>query len=67
MKIIMRNDEVNRMEGRWYDVDNSVYNLARRMPNLKGVQSLVEAVEKGAITFKGRLTFNRLAKPAGAD
>jgi hypothetical protein len=65
LQIKVQNDGVKRMEGRWYDVDNAIYNLARRIPDLKGFQVLSQAVEKGAVTFKGALTFERLPEPPG--
>jgi hypothetical protein len=64
LNISVRNDQVNRMEGYWYDVDNSIYNLARRIPNLNGLHDLMEAVQKGTVTFKGLLEFDRLPPPA---
>jgi hypothetical protein len=67
LQIILKNDEVGRMEGRWYDVDNTIYHLARRKPDLKGFQSLATAVEKGAVTFKGALTFQRIPQPPGSS
>jgi hypothetical protein len=60
-----RNDEVNEMSGLWYDIDNSVLNLARRIPDLKGMDELVRELEKGSITFKGPLSFRRIDRPAG--
>jgi hypothetical protein len=65
LNIIIRQDKVDKMEGYWYDVDNTMYNLARRIPNLGGLTELTEKVEKGAVTFKGSLEFNRLPPPAG--
>jgi hypothetical protein len=60
-----RNDEINEMSGLWYDIDNSVLNLARRIPDLKGMDELVRELDKGSITFKGPLSFRRIDKPAG--
>jgi hypothetical protein len=34
--VLVKDDVVKAMEGRWYDIDNSMYNLARRIPDLKG-------------------------------
>jgi hypothetical protein len=56
---------VNEMIGVWYDIDNSVLNLARRIPDLRGMDELVHQVEMGSITFKGALTFRRIDRPAG--
>ena len=58
-------ERVNFMEGHWYDINNGVYNLARRMNNLDGLAHLSEAVEKGAATFGGAIEFKRLQAPAG--
>jgi hypothetical protein len=65
LNILVENDVVNVMEGRWYDIDNSIYGLARRMSGLAGFQELTQAVENGAVTFKGLLEFKRLKKPPG--
>jgi hypothetical protein len=55
--------KVNSMSGYWYDIDNAIYNLARRMGHLQGFDDLREKVEQGAVTFGGRLEFTRLAAP----
>jgi hypothetical protein len=65
LNINSRNDAIDDMVGVWYDIDNSVFNLARRIPNLKGMDQLVSGVDSGSITFKGVLAFNRLQPPAG--
>lgn len=59
------NTDVNDMDGVWYDIDNSVFNLARRIPDLNGLDLLNDGIEKGAITFKGALSFKRLPRPTG--
>jgi hypothetical protein len=51
---------INQMQGYWYDINNCVYNLARRMSSLQGFEQLREAVEKGAVTFGGEIRFKRL-------
>jgi hypothetical protein len=65
LNINSRNDEINEMTGLWYDIDNSVLSLARRIPDLKGMDQLIERLEKGSVTFKGALSFRRIDKPAG--
>ncbi|TKW79536.1 MAG: hypothetical protein DI543_04720 [Bradyrhizobium icense] len=65
LNVSSRNDQVNEMIGVWYDIDNSVLNLARRIPDLRGMDELVHQVEMGSITFKGALTFRRIDRPAG--
>jgi hypothetical protein len=47
------------MTGIWYDINNTIYNLALKMPDLKGVDALRQAVSHGAISFKGTVAFNR--------
>ncbi|HXI06293.1 MAG: hypothetical protein ACRC1G_08675 [Bradyrhizobium sp.] len=64
LNIISDNDEIKDMNGVWYDIDNSVLNLARRIPNLKGMEELIRQVEMGSVTFKGALSFHRIDKPA---
>jgi hypothetical protein len=54
---------INFMTGHWYDINNGVYNLARRMNHLKGLQDLSQAVEKGAVTFGGSIEFKRIPVP----
>jgi hypothetical protein len=56
---------VNFMTGHWYDINNGMYNLARRMDHLIGVDELHNAVENGAVTFGGALEFKRLHAPEG--
>lgn len=63
LNISSKNDEINEMSGLWYDIDNSVFNLARRMPELKGMDDLIKELEKGSITFKGPLSFRRIDPP----
>jgi hypothetical protein len=58
-------EKVNFMDGHWYDINNGVYNLARRMNTLDGLAQLSEAVEKGAATFGGATEFKRLQAPPG--
>jgi hypothetical protein len=65
LNIHYRNNEINEMSGLWYDIDNSVFNLARRIPDLKGMDQLIDKLEKGSITFKGALSFRRIDNPAG--
>jgi hypothetical protein len=55
----VENDCVNRMTGIWYDINNTIYNLALKMPDLKGVDALRQGVSHGAISFKGTVAFNR--------
>lgn len=66
LNINSRNDEIDEMTGVWYDIDNSIFNLARRIPDLKGMDDLTQGIEKGSITFRGVLSFGRLPKPAGS-
>jgi hypothetical protein len=66
LNLISANDAINEMSGLWYDVDNSVLNLARRIPDLGGMDALMREVDKGSITFKGPLNFRRIDKPAGS-
>jgi hypothetical protein len=66
LNINSRNDDIDEMSGLWYDIDNSIFNLARRMPDLKGLDELVHGIESGSITFKGALSFKRIGKPAGS-
>ena len=65
LNINSRNDKIDEMTGVWYDIDNSVLNLARRIPDLKGMDELTRQVETGSITFKGALSFRRIPQPAG--
>jgi hypothetical protein len=65
LNISSRNDKIDDMTGVWYDIDNSVLNLARRIPNLRGMDELLHEVETGSITFKGALSFHRIDQPAG--
>jgi hypothetical protein len=65
LRITSRGDDISCMEGDWYDVNNSIYHLARQMPDLNGLDELTTAVENGAITFKGHLEFTRLPRPVG--
>jgi hypothetical protein len=60
LKLEFENEKVNSMNGHWYDINNGVYNLARRMQQLTGVHELSQAVERGAVTFGGALQFRRL-------
>ncbi|MCP9626932.1 hypothetical protein NML43_07530 [Rhodopseudomonas palustris] len=59
------NEKINSMTGYWYDINNSVFNLARRIDALTGFDELSLAVEKGAVTFGGRLEFSRVEPPPG--
>jgi hypothetical protein len=61
------NERINYMSGRWYDVNNGIYNLARRMGPLIGFQELQQAVENGAVTFGGVLEFKRLQHGGGTQ
>jgi hypothetical protein len=65
LNILSKNDATDEMTGVWYDIDNSIFNLARRIPDLKGLDELIDGVDRGSITFKGVLTFARLRAPAG--
>jgi hypothetical protein len=58
--------QVNSTSGRWYDINNAVYYLARRMGPIEGLPELRDAVEHGAVTFGGALEFKRIPKPPGA-
>jgi hypothetical protein len=60
LKLEFDNEKVDSMNGHWYDINNGVYNLARRMQQLTGVHELSQAVENGAVTFGGALQFRRL-------
>jgi hypothetical protein len=66
VNINSRNDEIDEMIGVWYDIDNSIFNLARRIPGLRGFDELAHGIESGSVTFKGALSFTRLHKPAGS-
>jgi hypothetical protein len=66
LNINSRNEQIDEMSGLWYDIDNSIFSLARRMPGLKGLDELVQGIEQGSITFKGALSFKRIGKPAGS-
>lgn len=59
-------ESVKTMEGHWYDINNGVYNLARRMNNPSGLPELTKAVENGAVTFGGAIEFHRVDVPKGA-
>jgi hypothetical protein len=65
LEIIVDNDQVNLMRGIWYDIDNTIYNLARRIPDMQGLEALEQAVQNGAVTFKGAIEFRRMQRPAG--
>jgi hypothetical protein len=65
LKIQFENEKVNSMNGYWYDVNNGIYNVARRMGPLTGFNELRAAVENGAVTFGGFLEFTRLKPPSG--
>lgn len=65
LNISSKNDKIDEMKGVWYDIDNSVLNLARRIPDLKGMEKLIHEVETGSITFKGALTFRRIGPRSG--
>jgi hypothetical protein len=58
-------ETVREMEGHWYDINNGVYNLARRMDHLTGLPELTKAVENGAVTFGGAIEFKRVEVPHG--
>lgn len=64
LNINSRNDAIDVMTGLWYDIDNSIFNLARRMPDLKGLDQLMHEVDRGSVTFKGALSFRRIDLPA---
>jgi hypothetical protein len=66
LKLIENDDgRIDRMQGRWYDINNCVYNLARRIDRLQGFEQLREAVETGAVTFGGEIKFKRLKSLPG--
>jgi hypothetical protein len=68
LKMITEDDgRINEMTGHWYDINNSIYNLARRMQSLDGFEKLSEAVEQGAVTFGGELRFRRIKSLPGMD
>jgi hypothetical protein len=51
LKMIAEDDgRINNMQGHWYDINNCIYNLARRMQSLEGFEQLRDALEKGAVT-----------------
>jgi hypothetical protein len=60
LKIEFENEKVNSMSGHWYDINNGIYHLARRMAPVSGLAELQKAVENGAVTFGGDLEFKRL-------
>jgi hypothetical protein len=55
----IENEKINKMSGVWYDIDNSMYSLALKMPGLVGIQALQNAVSHGSITFRGTIEFDR--------
>ena len=59
--------KVDLMTGQWFDINNAIYNLARRIDHLQGFDQLRVAVEQGAVTFGGRLEFKRLTAPTADD
>jgi hypothetical protein len=63
LKIEFVNDKVDCMTGHWYDINNGIYHLARRMGPLSGLTELSRAVENGAATFGGSLEFRRIKPP----
>lgn len=63
----IENEQVNTMTGYWYDINNSLFSLAHKMKDLRGLQELTEAVSRGAITFKGDIEFSRWSAPKRAD
>jgi hypothetical protein len=63
----IENEQVNRMSGYWYDINNSLFNLAMKIGDLKGIEELKNAVSRGAITFKGSTEFTRWEKPKGVE
>jgi hypothetical protein len=65
LKMVIDNEKVDFMEGHWYDINNGVYFLARRMKQLAGLDQLRTAVENGAVTFGGALEFKRLKSLPG--
>jgi hypothetical protein len=65
LTINSRNETIDEMTGLWYDIDNSIFNMAKQMPGLEGLNEITNGVEKGAITFKGALTFSRIVQPVG--
>lgn len=67
LRLVFDNEEINVMDGYWYDVDNVIYGLARRIKSLAGYQELAAAVEKGAVTFRGVLQFRRLKALPGME
>jgi hypothetical protein len=61
----VENEEVNWMSGYWYDIENSMYRLAQKIPNLKGYEDFKSSIESGARAFKGTLEFKRLPRLPG--
>jgi hypothetical protein len=59
----IENEKINKMSGIWYDVDNSMYNLALKIPGLAGIEALQSAVSRGSITFRGAIDFERWTAP----
>ena len=65
LKIVSEQEKVNSMTGQWYDINNAIYHVARRMEPLSGFPELQKALENGAVTFGGALEFKRLPPPPG--
>jgi hypothetical protein len=59
----IENEEVTRMSGYWYDINNSLFNLAHKLRDLEGLEQLTEALSRGAMTFKGDMVFTRWTSP----
>ena len=66
LNINSRNDNIDEMTGLWYDIDNSILNLAR-MPALKGLDDLVHGIESGSVTFEGRCRLPGFARWRGCS
>jgi hypothetical protein len=66
LNINSRNDNIDEMTGFWYDIDNSILNLAR-MPALKGLDDLVHGIESGSVTFEGRFRLPGFARWRGCS
>ena len=64
LNINSRNDNIDEMTGLWYDIDNSILNLAR-MPALKGLDDLFHGIESGSVTFECRFRLPGFARWRG--
>jgi hypothetical protein len=56
----VKNEQVTKMSGTWYDVDNMIYYIATRLPSVQKTEELKAALNSGATTFKGRVEFEKV-------